>query len=86
MAQEKLLGFGLDVDVVSSGREAIDAVSQGGIDLVLMDCHMPLMDGFQATMAIRENERARGDEQLIPIIALTSNVFEGSGNAALPRV
>ena len=74
-------------DVVSNGKEAVEAVKSSQYDLVLMDCQMPEMDGFQATQAIRsfEQERARsgGPDERIPIIALTANAIQGDRDRCL---
>ena len=58
--------LGHDTTVASDGMEGLTAAAQGGFDLVLMDCHMPVMDGFDATRQIR----ARGDAT--PVWALTA--------------
>ena len=69
---ERLLArLGVDVTVVGNGLDAVAAVRGGTFDLVLMDCHMPELDGFDATRIIR-NEGAS-----IPIIALTANAMSG---------
>ncbi|HUQ76675.1 MAG TPA: response regulator [Burkholderiales bacterium] len=65
---------GYSVTVVANGREALDACAQESFDLILMDCHMPEMDGFEATRAIRLRERIAGGRR-IPIIALTANAM-----------
>jgi PAS domain S-box-containing protein len=66
-----LLGkFGCDVRVAHDGAEAVAAVERETFDLVLMDCQMPVMDGFAATRAIRASEGAWRD---IPIVALTAS-------------
>jgi CheY-like chemotaxis protein/HPt (histidine-containing phosphotransfer) domain-containing protein len=60
------------------GREAISAFQRKRFDLVLMDCQMPEMDGFEATRLIREREAAgTGATARVPIIALTANALEG---------
>ena len=58
------------ITVVENGRQAVDAVADGGIDLVLMDCQMPVMDGLEATQAIRQ---ANSGDNRLPIVALTAN-------------
>ena len=65
---------GYSVTVVNNGREALDAHAQGAFDLILMDCHMPEMDGFEATREIRERERASIGKR-VPIVALTANAM-----------
>lgn len=68
------------IDIVNNGREAVDAVRKGEYALVLMDCDMPEMDGFDATAEIRRVEDGRSR---IPIIALTAQVAEGTREACL---
>lgn len=65
--------LGCRTEAVSNGREALSALESDSYDLVLMDCRMPEMDGFQATAAIRDRSSAVRDHD-IPIIALTANV------------
>jgi two-component system sensor histidine kinase/response regulator len=57
---------------VENGLQAVAAVRQGRYDLVLMDVHMPEMDGFAATAAIRQDEAA-GQGRHLPIVALTAD-------------
>jgi CheY-like chemotaxis protein len=66
-----LAKLGYRADVARDGHEALACLQNNQYDLILMDCHMPGMDGFQATAAIRRNEENRG--QRIPIIALTAD-------------
>jgi CheY-like chemotaxis protein len=65
---------GYSVTVANNGKEALDAYAQGAFDLVLMDCHMPEMDGFEATTEIRRREQASGGRR-VPIVALTANAM-----------
>ena len=65
---------GYSVTVANNGKEALDAHAQGAFDLVLMDCHMPEMDGFEATMEIRRREHSTVGKR-VPIIALTANAM-----------
>ena len=67
--------IGLAVDVAADGREGVDRMVAGRYDLVLMDCQMPVMDGYEATALIRASEDP--DTARTPIIALTANAIEG---------
>ena len=68
---EQLLGRrGHQLRLVSNGREALDMAGQQAFDLLLLDIHMPELDGFQVARAIRERERTAGGH--LPIIALTA--------------
>jgi PAS domain S-box-containing protein len=64
---------GYRVDVVADGMHAVTAVRARDYDVVLMDCHMPQMDGFQAATAIRADE---GERRRAPIIALTAGAMQ----------
>ena len=67
---------GFRCKVVENGEEAVNAIMQGMQPaLLLMDCEMPVMSGYQATEKIRQWERETGNARL-PIIALTANAFE----------
>lgn len=67
-----LLGrLGLGVAIARHGEEALKMLHQRDFDLVLMDCNLPLMDGYEATRQIRRESRWRG----LPVIALTANVL-----------
>ncbi len=72
-----LRSIGLQPEVVNNGQEAVKASADKQYDAILMDCHMPKMDGFEATSTIREREKASDNEQHIPIIALTADVQKG---------
>ncbi len=63
--------------VVNNGREALAATEEGNYDLVLMDVQMPEMDGIEATLAIREKEKRRGDGSHQAIVALTAHAMKG---------
>ncbi len=69
----------LTIETVISGTEAIAAISSATYDLVLMDCHMPEMDGFEATRLIR----ARYPQLDLPIVALTANAMDGDRERCL---
>ncbi|HEV7476223.1 MAG TPA: response regulator, partial [Burkholderiales bacterium] len=72
---------GYNVTVVNNGREALEAHAQGAFDLILMDCHMPEMDGFEATREIRARERPSGER--VAIVALTANAMAQDREACL---
>jgi CheY-like chemotaxis protein len=81
VATAMLLKRGHQVDVVSNGREALDAVGAEHYDLVLMDVQMPEMDGFEAT----ERIRALPQGGKLPIIALTAHALSGERERCLAR-
>jgi CheY-like chemotaxis protein len=66
--------FGYRVETVRDGRQALQAWESGRYDLILMDCQMPLLDGYEATREIRRRE---GCQPRIPIIALTAHAMKG---------
>lgn len=68
---ELLANAGLSVRLASNGLEALEAVERSLPDVVLMDCQMPVMDGFSATRQLRQNPKTRS----LPVIALTANVL-----------
>jgi CheY-like chemotaxis protein/anti-sigma regulatory factor (Ser/Thr protein kinase) len=74
--------FGFDCTFVENGEQAVFAWSDGLFDVVLMDVHMPRMDGLQATREIRARERAEG-RMKTPIIALTASALEHQVNECL---
>ncbi|HXI53336.1 MAG TPA: ATP-binding protein [Candidatus Saccharimonadales bacterium] len=76
---------GFQADLASTGREAVELARQHRYALILMDCQMPEMDGFQATAAIRTEASARegSDAPRIPIVALTANAVSGDREACL---
>jgi signal transduction histidine kinase/CheY-like chemotaxis protein len=80
LARAMLLRLGYQADVVGNGQEAVDVVMTMPYDLVLMDCQMPVMDGFEATRTIRERE---GTHRHTCIIAVTANAMEGDRQRCL---
>ena len=73
-------------DTVADGPTAIDLVSTRPYDLILMDCQMPVMDGYEATAAIREKEAAGplpGGVERVPIVAMTANALKGDREKCL---
>ena len=81
VAVRMLEKHGYICDVVGNGAEAVQSIEKGGYDLVLMDCQMPVMDGFEATRMIRS--LAAPANPHIPIVALTANAIEGDRERCL---
>ena len=74
--------LGCDVDIVANGQQALDVLMNSHYDLVLMDCQMPEMDGFEATSRYREYEKAHHLPR-IPIVAVTASVLTDERAACL---
>ncbi|MFQ5515418.1 MAG: response regulator [Myxococcota bacterium] len=72
--------LGCRVDVAKDGLEALDAVERRRYDLILMDCQMPHMDGFDATREIRRRE---SESTRTPIVAITANALDGDRESCL---
>ncbi|MBL0159668.1 MAG: response regulator [Bryobacterales bacterium] len=72
--------LGCEADLAASGAEAVEKFSRQSYDLVLMDCQMPEMDGFQATARIRANENGHSHT---PIVALTASAMAGDRQRCL---
>ena len=82
VARQMLESLECNFDVVGDGREALAAVRHGGYDIVLMDCQMPEMDGYEATREIRawEATQSQALSSHIPIVALTANALLGDAD------
>jgi PAS domain S-box-containing protein len=79
LALELLTSQGLSVEVVSDGQAALDILESESFDGVLMDCQMPVMDGYTATRKLRQQARFKD----LPILAMTANAMEGDREKAL---
>jgi CheY-like chemotaxis protein len=80
VAMGMLSRLGFDAEVVSNGRQAVEAVAKSSYDAVLMDCNMPVMDGYEATAAIRHMEGAGGR---VRIVAMTASALAGDRERCL---
>lgn len=83
VATEILVQAGYAVETADNGQEAINRLETGGIDLVLMDCQMPVLDGFEASLKIRQIELDAQSPTSIPIVALTANALKGDRERCL---
>jgi signal transduction histidine kinase/ActR/RegA family two-component response regulator len=83
VAEAMLEQAGCVVRHAATGAEALLVMEREPIDLVLMDCQMPVMDGFEATRRLREREMAVGAEARLPVVALTANAIQGDREACL---
>lgn len=79
VAQELLEAAGLEVQLAQDGRQAVDIVHSAPFDAVLMDLQMPVMDGLEATVAIRSETRFAA----LPIVAMTANAMQGDRERCL---
>ena len=79
LARDLLGRAGIEVTVAEDGQQAIDILARASFDGVLMDCQMPVLDGYAATAILRRQHRLRG----LPIIAMTANAMAGDRDKAL---
>ncbi|MDR3337234.1 MAG: response regulator [Treponema sp.] len=78
-----MMPYKMKIDAVQSGKEAIEKLRQKHYDIVFMDHMMPVMDGIETTIAIRQIESEDGYYQRVPVIALTANAVSGVRNMFL---
>jgi len=82
MAEEMLDKIGFETTLAENGRLAVDAVTDDTFAMILMDCQMPEMDGFEATRIIAAKMKA-GELKRIPIVAVTANAMPGDREKCL---
>jgi len=82
VAVQMLQRLGYKVKAVDNGQAVLDALAQGEYGAILMDCQMPVMDGFTATRMIRRQEKVSGKPR-VPIIALTASTMQGDRERCL---
>jgi CheY-like chemotaxis protein/HPt (histidine-containing phosphotransfer) domain-containing protein len=81
VAKAMLTRLGLEFDIANDGQEAVAQMARQSYDVVLMDCQMPVMDGYTASARIREAESE--SRRRTPIVALTANAMEGDRERCL---
>jgi PAS domain S-box-containing protein len=77
LALQVLADAGYEADAVDNGIEALEALEQASYDLILMDCQMPELDGYEAARLIRQLEKGQGGARTIPIVAVTARTLKG---------
>ena len=77
-----LQSLGCEVELADDGAQAVVAARAGAHDLILMDCQMPMMDGYTASRCIRRDEQ-QGGRAAVPIVALTANALAGDREECL---
>ena len=82
LVRRQLERLGYAADIVVDGRQGIDAYASVPYGMVITDCHMPVMDGFELTQKIRDLEHLTGRPR-VPIVALTANVLQGEAERCL---
>ena len=75
IAREMLISLGLDVLEAADGQQALDTLDEHKVDLIIMDCLMPVMDGYETAREVRRRESESGASRT-PIVALTANAFD----------
>ncbi|MCU4174109.1 response regulator [Carboxylicivirga sp. N1Y90] len=76
-----LCKYGFKIDIANNGQEALDKLKIGVYDLILMDLMMPVMDGLETTVAIRNNELTTKEH--MPIVGLTANTYDADREKCL---
>ena len=83
VTQKMLSHLGCEFKIVATGREVLQALAGSAFDLVLMDCQMPELDGFETTKHIRQQEKLNQPSSHLTIIALTANAMAGDREKCL---
>jgi CheY-like chemotaxis protein len=83
VAAALMRSLGFQVEIAGDGHEALARLSESRFDIVLMDCEMPQLDGYEATRRWRAIEQQFGDGRHVPIMALTANAVAGDRDRCL---
>jgi len=81
VAELMLESVGVEIVMAEDGRQAVDKLADQSFDLVFMDCQMPVMDGYEASQAIRQFKNP--SKRDVPIVAMTANAMKGDKEACL---
>lgn len=80
MTTELVRSLGFDTETAADGSIVLEKLKSQTYDLILMDCQMPTLDGFETTRKIREIEKQAQNGEHIPIVALTANAIQGDND------
>ena len=83
LTRDLLIKLGYEVVTAKNGKAAVDICEVRRFDLILMDCQMPVMDGYEATLRLRAQEARRPDLTPTPIVAVTANTLAGDRERCL---
>jgi CheY-like chemotaxis protein len=83
VALQQLVKLGVTADAVSDGEEVLAAIQQAPYDIILMDCQMPRLDGYEATRRIRQREAAEPLKPRHHVVAITAHALDGDKEACL---
>ena len=81
--RRQLSVLGYVCEIADNGQEAVAAMQEKDFGLVLTDCHMPVMDGYELTKVIRDQEAENKNSRRLPIVAITANALQGEGEACI---
>ena len=81
--RRQLSVLGYVCEIADNGQEAVAAMQEKDFALVLTDCHMPVMDGYELTKVIRDQEAENKNSRRLPIVAITANALQGEGEACI---
>jgi two-component system sensor histidine kinase/response regulator len=82
LTRSQLTKLGYVADSVANGKEAVEAAESGDHDIIVMDCQMPIMDGYEATLEIRKRDAAKGRRRRL-VVAMTANALDGDREKCL---
>ena len=81
--RRQLATLGYVCDIADNGEDALTMMESRDYNLLLTDCHMPVMDGYELTINIRKTEQSEPEQEALPIVAITANALQGEGERCL---